>query len=606
MRKLVIVLSTCAAELAAQTLQPGFTDSLVAAIPQPTAIAFLPVDRILVTTQTGTVRLVENGELSATPVLTIPTSSICSNSERGLLGIAVDPGFAQNGFVFLFYTYRLPDRSCTGPAPTAVNRVSRFVMQPGSNRINLATETILLDNIPSTAGNHNAGDLKFDRDGFLLVSTGDGGCYYGAGSACAGANPAARELHTLLGKVLRIDPAGGIPPDNNGHTSGVRCRTGSGNPGEVCLETLASGFRNPFRIAVNPDNGAVMVNDVGQNVWEEIDQLVPGADYGWNVREGFCATGSTTNCSTGETFGSFRNPVYAYRHDGCNSISGGTFIPSNTWNTGWNGYYFADYVCGAIWELVATTARELTRSAGPIVSLEAGPYRNTTAMYYTTYARGGELRRIVGFTPASAASYQRTILAPDSLASLFGAGLTDAAISIRDSAGNVQPASVSYTGETQVNFHVPPGLTNGDATITVALADGSTVTTNATIQTTRPAVFTAGALGKGVAAATLTTRAGSGPTFECFLLGGCQAIPIDVTQGDVYLSLYATGIRGSNTVQVRIKETPLEVQYAGPQSQYPGLDQINVRLPASLAGSGSVDVIVTAGEDAPPVKVTIQ
>lgn len=620
----VFIWAALLATARAQTLHEGFTDSLVANISAPTAIAFLPDDSILVTTQPGNVHIVRNGQRLPDPALEISPSSICSNSERGLLGIAVDPEFSENRYVYLYYTYRLPGRDCsTFSVTNPVNRVSRFVMDESARHIVWSSQTVLLDNIPSFGGNHNAGDLKFGRDGFLLVSVGDGGCYYAVTDRCV-PNLAPQEAHTLLGKILRIDPNGNIPPDNNGHATGVRCNHGNVVPGQTCLEIYASGLRNPFRIAVNSATGDVMINDVGEALWEEIDLLVPGANYGWRNREGFCAYNSTSDCSTGELFGSFRNPLYAYRHtilvpgtqsSGCNSLTGGTFIPDNTWNLSWEGYYFADVVCGAIFQLRqegtgTRSVRELGRDLGGVVALATGPFGKMTAMYYTTYSRGGELRRIVGLVPTSAASYQRTILAPDSLASLFGVGLQNATLAVTDSAGVTRTARLLYTSEAQVNFLVPADLSFGNATLVITRQDGTTLTTQAVLQATRPAVFTANQDGVGVAAATAIRTSGSTripiPVFSCSTGGKCIAFPIDVTQGDVYLTLYGTGIRGSGNIQVSVDGIPLQVQHTALQFPFHGVDQLNVLLPTSLAGSGEIPIVVSADGESPPVVVHIQ
>ena len=182
-------------------------------------------------------------------------------------------------------------------AGTCVNRVSRFVLSASNVASN---EFILIDNIPSTAGNHNAGDVQFGKDGYLYVSVGDGGCDY-AGGGCAGANDASRDQNSLVGKILRITRDGGIPPDNPFLGSGTAdCRsTGGTTAGFKCRETFAWGLRNPFRIGFDPNAAGTrfFINDVGQDTWEEIDLAQAGADYGWNVREGHCATGSTTATS---------------------------------------------------------------------------------------------------------------------------------------------------------------------------------------------------------------------------------------------------------------------------------------------------------------------
>src|SRR5262245_5556427 len=128
---------------AAAVLPPNFVDQLVTNVGQPTAIAFTPDGRLLITTQPGALRVYQGGALVPTPALTFPSSQICSNFERGLLGVAVDPEFATNSFIYLYYTFRNGAAACQTANPVPKNRVSRFVLPPG-NVIDPASETVLV------------------------------------------------------------------------------------------------------------------------------------------------------------------------------------------------------------------------------------------------------------------------------------------------------------------------------------------------------------------------------------------------------------------------------------------------------------------------------
>ncbi len=379
---------------AAAVLPAGFSDDLVATVGSPTALAFTPDGRMLVTTQGGTLRIVRNGALLTGPALDL-TSRTCSSSERGLLGVAVDPSFPTNRFIYLYNTHNL--------FGTCVNRVSRWVL--GDDDV-ASGEVVLLDRIHSTAGNHNGGDLNFGKDGYLYVSVGDGGCDYASPANCGGANDAARDRHVLLGKILRItrDP-GVLPPDNPflGTNSGSCASTGSTTAGNWCRETFAWGLRNPFRMAFDPNASTTRfyVNDVGQGAWEEIDLGAAGADYGWNVREGHCANGSTTNC--GPPPAGMTNPIFDYgRGDGCRSITGGAFVPTGVWPAAFDGkYLFSDYACGRIFRLDPDGRGGFTRTdfvtglgSNSAVHLRFGPWNGTQALYYTSYEGGGQVRRI--------------------------------------------------------------------------------------------------------------------------------------------------------------------------------------------------------------------
>ena len=291
-----------AAPASAAVLPSGFEDTLLTSFDGAMSLAFTPDGRMLIAGRTGELRVYRNGALSP-PALNL-RSQLCWDHERGMVGIAVDPEFATNHHIYLYYTFDKHHTAAAGVCDvensrTPVNRLSRFTLG-ANNVVDPASETILLDNIPSYGGNHNAGDLGFGKDGNLYVSVGDGGCDYLGNSGCQGANDASRDQNVLLGKILRLTPSGGIPADNPFQGAGTaRCAlTGRTDPGKKCQETYAWGLRNPFRFAFDPGATGTrfFINDVGDLVWEEIDLGTAGADYGWNLREGHCVRQATTNC----------------------------------------------------------------------------------------------------------------------------------------------------------------------------------------------------------------------------------------------------------------------------------------------------------------------
>jgi glucose/arabinose dehydrogenase/PKD repeat protein len=403
----LIALTTGGRTDAAATLPSGFEDRLLAFTSKPTALAFTPDGRVLVATQPGVLRTYNNGQLLQTPALDL-SSKICANYERGMLGVAVDPTFSTNKYVYLYYTYNKFGGCPTGQPTNAnnpVNRVSRFVMS--GDTIDPASERVLLDNIPSPNGNHNAGDLSFGKDGYLYVTVGDGGCDYMGDSGCAGANDASRDRHILLGKVLRITRAGEIPSTNPYlGTDSARCNlTGRTDPGKNCQETFAWGLRNPFRFAFDPNAAYTrfFVNDVGQNAYEEVDQGKPGADYAWNLCEGAHdnpARAGSVDCAAAP----YTPPVHEYSHGdtGCASVTGGAFVPNGLWPSSYdNSYLLGDYVCNKIFKLTPVSGGGFMRTefasglgeGGP-TAMAFGPFGTSKALYYTTYANGGEVRRI--------------------------------------------------------------------------------------------------------------------------------------------------------------------------------------------------------------------
>jgi glucose/arabinose dehydrogenase len=366
-----------ASPAAAATFPGGFTDTTVAgSLGGATGLAQLPDGRILVTDQGGVLRVVSGSsasvtlDLSATADATHP--DVCANSEEGLLGVTVDPQFATNGFVYLYYT-RAANGSCSLPgtaAGGAVNRVSRFTM--AGSTIARATESPVLDNMPEWGGNHNGGYVHIAHDGTMFAAVGDGG----AGRPAT--NPS--DLSLPNGKILRINTDGSIPAGNP-HGTTV-CGVTWGTPGTTCGEIYADGLRNPFRLAFKDDDPGVTfrINDVGDATWEEIDEGIAGAHYGWPCREGPASHPSATPCTE-----PFTDPVLWYQHSGgCDVITAGAFVPAGVWQ-GYDGaYLFADNGCGKIWAAPpGTSGAESPTLATPASrtwpsSNRAAPTRSTT------------------------------------------------------------------------------------------------------------------------------------------------------------------------------------------------------------------------------------
>ena len=303
---LVLVLASA---VNAATLPPGFTETSINGLSNPTAMEIAPDGRIFVCQQGGSLRVIKNSVLLSTPFLTL---SVDPNGERGLLGIAFDPNFATNNFLYAYYTVSSTPRH---------NRVSRFmangdVVVPGSERIILE-----LDNL-STATNHNGGAIHFGPDGKLYVAVGEN---------ANGSN--AQTFSNMLGKILRINSDGTIPTDN------PFFNTAAGNNRSI----WALGLRNPFTFAFQPGTGRMFINDVGEVTWEEINDGIAGSNYGWPTTEGV-----TSNPA-------FRSPLFTYAHGfsattGC-AIAGGAFYNPTTvqFPASFVGkYFFADLCSGWI------------------------------------------------------------------------------------------------------------------------------------------------------------------------------------------------------------------------------------------------------------------
>jgi glucose/arabinose dehydrogenase len=362
-----VALALIAPAARAGTPPPGFSDSIVASgLSAPTAIAFLPDGRMLVTEKGGALKLVSGG--TVTTLVNIP---VCTDSEMGLLGIAVNPGFSgSTGFIYLYRSFG-PD--CT-TSTNRFNQVVRVTMTSGT--VDIASLSILLTGIRTDGGNHDGGGLRIGTDGKLWVSVGDSGTG-DMGNPGDSTNPYAQDLGSLNGKILRLEltgaPAAGNPFIG---TPGAR--------GEI----YAYGFRNPFRIGIDPLTGRPWVGDVGQSTLEELDIGQPGGDYSWPYCEGSLPAGCM---HAGDVA-----PIYEYGRSVGTTIIAGAFAPASFGSLG-GQYVFADFGVSTIWSATPTPAHDdigppvnfVTAAQGP-VDIVFGP---DGAMYYAAL-NAGTVRKV--------------------------------------------------------------------------------------------------------------------------------------------------------------------------------------------------------------------
>lgn len=211
----------------------------------PWAIAIAPDQRLFITERPGSVRVISGGKLSPEPVISFPAPFI-SEGEGGLLGIAVDPQFAQNRYLYVYHTYREGDKT--------YNRVLRLREQNNKAQI----DKVLIDRIPGDVI-HNGGRIKIGLDGYLYITTGD-----------AGERGRAQDLSSLAGKILRITTDGQIPADNPFPASPV----------------YSYGHRNPQGLAWSQDGRTLYSSEHGESAHDEINVIAPGANYGWPLIQG--------------------------------------------------------------------------------------------------------------------------------------------------------------------------------------------------------------------------------------------------------------------------------------------------------------------------------
>ncbi len=297
-------------------LPTGFTETAIGGngLSNTTAMALHPDGRIFVCQQTGELRVIKNGVVLPTPFVTLPVNAV---GERGLLGVAFDPNYATNRFVYVYYT---------ATTPAIHNRVSRFTADSANEDVAVAgSEVVLLDLENLSATNHNGGAIHFGPDGKLYIATGENAVTSNSQS-----------LANRLGKILRINSDGTIPADNPTSFPNI-----AGSPTGINRAIWAVGLRNPFTFNFQPGTGRMHINDVGQGTWEEINVGAAGANYGWPTCEGSCGTAGMIN------------PIYQYSSAvgaPC-AITGGAFYNPTTqmFPAQFIGkYFFADFCAGWI------------------------------------------------------------------------------------------------------------------------------------------------------------------------------------------------------------------------------------------------------------------
>lgn len=407
---LLFVLGTgFARPVRAQAILPtGFQDSLVVAgLDLPTAFDFVPGSgvgawRLMLVEQFGArMRLVVNGAVSAAdPVLLVPNVNT-SGSERGLLGVALDPGFPNRPYV---YIHANDNRS-------AHIRISRFTLAGdltfganGALTADPASRFDLVENIPDAAFNHNGGTVRFGPDGMLYVSLGDDASECGA-----------QDSVTLRGVILRLRvdtlPAGPgralraqITPSDNPYAA---------HPDSNLRIVWAMGLRNPFRFQIDPPTGRLVIGDVGQGAWEEVDLATQGGmNFGWPFLEGNQPYTTCARSSAGIVA-----PIAAYSHSvGISVMSAGVYRPvaggSASWPPEYDGdIFYSDYYTGVLrrlkfngnsWSAAGApgqpTANDWALGFDAVTDYRVGP---DGALWYlrqwgSVVDGNGEIRRVVG------------------------------------------------------------------------------------------------------------------------------------------------------------------------------------------------------------------
>lgn len=310
-------------------------------------------NRVFVAEQEGIIKVLRNDQETEEATVFLDISERCvyadNRNEEGLLGVAFHPKFRENGEFFVYYTSAEAD---------LLSKISRFrVSRDDQNIADPDFEEVIL-RVPQPFWNHNGGTLAFGDDGFLYIALGDGG---------SGSDPNGngQNLTTLLGSILRIDvdhKADGnnyaIPEDNPFVGKSVP----AGPRGKMIPargEIYAYGLRNVWRMAFDRETGLLWAGDVGQGLWEEIDIIRCGGNYGWNIREGkhwFRPDGNDA------VRPDLIEPIFEYHHDIGKSITGGAVYRGTRVPELVGKYVYADYVSGLLWAL------DYDHAAGKVVA----------------------------------------------------------------------------------------------------------------------------------------------------------------------------------------------------------------------------------------------
>jgi glucose/arabinose dehydrogenase len=299
-------------------------------------------NRLFVAEQEGRIKVLKNSQDATEATMFLDIDERCvyadNQNEEGLLGFAFHPKYRENGEFFVYYTSSEQDH---------LSRISRFrVSKDNPNVADPDFEEVIM-RIPQPFWNHNGGTIEFGPDGYLYIGLGDGG---------SGNDPNGngQNLTTLLGSILRIDvdqKSDGrnysIPRDNPfvGKTVPAGPR---GKMVPVQEEIYAYGVRNIWRLSFDQKTGTLWAADVGQNLWEEINIITAGGNYGWNVREGmhwFRPDGNDADRPD------LIDPIFEYHHSIGKSITGGTVYRGSRVPELVGKYLYADYVTGRLWAL---------------------------------------------------------------------------------------------------------------------------------------------------------------------------------------------------------------------------------------------------------------
>ena len=544
--------------VAAATLPAGFSETLVAnGLSSPTSMDFAPDGRLFVCLQGGQLRVIKNGSLLPTPFVSL---TVNSSGERGLLGVAFDPNFATNNFVYVYYT---------APTPSIHNRVSRFTAN-GDVAV-AGSELVLLDLENLSATNHNGGAIHFGPDGKLYVAVGEN------------AVPSnSQTLTNRLGKVLRINSDGSIPSEN------PFFNTATG----VNRSIWALGLRNPFTFAFQPGTGRLFINDVGQNAWEEINDGIAGSNYGWSTCEGFCTPPNSN----------FRDPLFQYGHGststtGCAIVGGGFYNPATIqFPASYVGkYFFADLCTGwiRVFDPTNNTAADFGSGVATPVDLKVG---SDGSLYYLAIGLSAVFR--IQFTGGTAPTITTH---PSNQTVLQGQSATFNVVASGSATLNYQwqRNQVNISGATSAGYMIASTALsdNGARYRCVVTNSFGTATSNEatlTVQAPPPVLLTEANSNLAIALDSVTMFRDPFPLTNPFNFSSNGrtrvsffALNLDLQPGE---TISAVTARAEDSM---LNVYPMTVEFVGAVSDVPGVSEVTILLPANLPLGQDVLVSIT-------------
>ncbi len=347
-RAMIFSVSVCFIGISlAQAAPPAdfqITQIIGSGLDGPSAFEFAPDGRIFILERTGAIKIYKNGSLLPTPFVELPS---IASGDRGLIGIAFDPNFSSNHYVYFYYT--------------GLDQLNRLVRFDASGDTATEDPFILYQTAFPSELLHVGGSIRFGTDGKLYFAVGDNGN-----------PPLAQQLDNPHGKILRINKDGTIPSDNPFVNT----------PGALG-EIFAYGLRNPWRFQFDSATDRLYVGDVGNFTWEEINLVRKGANYGWPLHEGECIA----------VCAGFVDPEYTYNHNGQSAaVTGGPIYRGTMFPETYRGaLFFSDYAQGFIrymhldGEGHNAGVFDFDTNAGSVVDLKTA---QDGSIYYVTYFPG--------------------------------------------------------------------------------------------------------------------------------------------------------------------------------------------------------------------------